>query len=131
MKRILIVSLILLGLLGIAASGLSWPGPEKSDKEIKLAGHIEATETDLAFQVPGRIETISVEPGEEVKAGQVVAKIDDKVFRQELDAAQGKLDAADAAPGPKKLKDAELRQARAAVGIGPTALELRHPDVPG
>ena len=95
-----------------------WPGQEKPAKELKLAGHIEATETDLAFQVPGRIEAVSVEAGDEVKAGQVVAKLDDKNFRQQLEEAQGKLDAADAAPRPtKKLKDAELRQARAAVEL--------------
>lgn len=118
MKRILLGILILSGLLSIAASGLPGPGPEKAAKDIKLAGHIEVTETDLAFQVPGRIETVSVEPGEEVKAGQVVAKIDDKVFRQELNAAEGRLEAVDAAPPrPKKLKDAELRQARAAVEL--------------
>jgi multidrug resistance efflux pump len=117
LKRFHMVILILLGLLGSAASGWSWPGPETSAKEIKLAGHIEATETDLAFQVPGRIETISFEPGEEVKAGQVVAKIDDKVLRQEVDAAQGAWEAADASPNPKKLKDAELRQARAALEL--------------
>lgn len=117
MKRILMVSLILIGLLGSAVSGLSRPGQEKSAKELKLAGHIEVTETDLAFQVPGRLESISVDAGEEVKAGQVIAKIDDKVFRQELEAAQGRLEAADAAPRPKKLKDAELKQARAAVEL--------------
>jgi len=117
LKRILLVILILLGLLGLAASGWSWPGPEKSEKEIKLSGHIEATETDLAFQVPGRIEAISVDAGEEVKAGQAVAKLDDKILRHEVDAAQGAWEAADATPGPKKIKDAELRQARAALEL--------------
>ena len=115
-KRILMVTL-LLGLMSPAACGSLWPGQEKPQNEIKLAGHIEATETDLAFQVPGRIEAISVEPGEEVKAGQVVAKLDDKVLRYEVDAAQGAWEAADATPGPKKLKDAELRQAKAALEL--------------
>jgi len=87
-KRIVIATL-LLGLISPAACGSIWPGQEKPENEIKLAGHIEATETDLAFQVPGRIEAISVEPGEEVKAGQVVAKLDDQVLRHEVDAAQG------------------------------------------
>ena len=114
-KRILIATL-LLGLMGPAACG-SLPGQEKPENEIKLAGHIEATETDLAFQVPGRIEAISVEAGDDVKAGQVVAKLDDKVLRHEVDAAQGAWEAADASPNPKKLKDAELRQAKAALEL--------------
>ena len=115
-KRILMITL-LFGLMSPAACGSIWPGQEKPQNEIKLAGHIQATETDLAFQVPGRIEAISVEPGDEVKAGQVVAKLDDKVFRSEVEAAQGRVDAVDAAPRPKKLKDAELRQARAGLEL--------------
>jgi HlyD family secretion protein len=115
-KRLLVVTL-LFGLLSPAGCGSQWPGQEKPENEIKLAGHIEATETDLAFQVPGRIESVSVERGEEVKAGQVVAKLDDKVFRQEVEAAEGRVEAIDAVPRPKKLKDAELRQARAALAL--------------
>jgi multidrug resistance efflux pump len=115
-KRLLMVT-VCLGVLSSAACGSLWPGQETPKNEIKLAGHIEATETDLAFQVPGRITAIAVEPGDEVKAGQVVAKLDDQVFRYEVDAAQGRVDAADAAPRPKKLKDAELKQARAALEL--------------
>jgi len=115
-KRILMM-MLLLGLMSPAACESLWPGQEKPANEIKLAGHINATETDLAFQVPGRIEAISPEAGEEVKAGQVVAKLDDKVFRHEVDAAEGAWEAADATPGPKKIKDAELRQARAALEL--------------
>jgi len=115
-KRILIITLVL-GLMSPAACGSLWPGQETPANEIKLAGHIEATETDLAFQVPGRIEAISVEPGDDVKAGQVVAKLDDQVFRHEVDAAEGAWEAADATPGPKKIKDAELRQAKAALEL--------------
>jgi len=114
-KRILIAAL-LLGLMSPAACG-SLPGQEQPVNQIKLAGHIETTETDLGFQVPGRIASVSVEPGDEVKAGQVVAKLDDQVYRQEVDAAQGRVEAVDAVARPKKLKDAELRQARAALEI--------------
>lgn len=116
MKRILMITLIL-GLMSPAACGSLWPGHEQPENEIKLAGHINATETDLAFQVPGRIEAISVEAGEEVKAGQVVARLDDKVLRHEVDAAQGAWEEVDATPGPKKLKDAGLRQAKAALEL--------------
>ena len=115
-KRILMITLVL-GLMSPAACGSLWPGQETPANEIKLAGHIEATETDLAFQVPGRIEAISVEAGEEVKAGQVVAKLDDKVFRHELDAAEGAWEEADATPGPRKIKDAGLRQAKATLEL--------------
>ena len=116
MKRILMI-ILALGLMSPAACGSLWPGQEQPKNEIRLAGHIQATETDLGFQVPGRIETISVDVGQEVKAGQVVAKLDDKVLRHEVDAAEGAWEEADATPGPKKLKDAGLRQAKAALEL--------------
>lgn len=116
MKRIL-MSMLIFGLMSPIACGSLWPGQEKPANEIRLAGRIEATETDLAFQVPGRIESIAVDAGEEVKAGQLVAKLDDKVLRHEVDAAQGAWEEADATPGPKKLKDAGLRQAKAALEL--------------
>ena len=115
-NRILMITLVL-GLMSPAACGSLWPGQETPATEIKLAGHIQATETDLGFQVPGRIETISVDVGQEVKAGQVVAKLDDKGLRHEVDAAEGAWEEADATPGPKKLKDAGLRQAKAALEL--------------
>ena len=115
-KRILMITLVL-GLMSPAACGSLWPGQEQPQNEIKLAGHIETTETDLAFQVPGRIETISVDVGQEVKAGQEVAKLDEKALRYEVDAAEGRVEAADAAPGARRLKDAQLRQARAALEL--------------
>ena len=67
-KRILMVMLFF-GLMSSAACGLPWSDQEKPKNAIKLAGHIEATETDLAFQVPGRIEAIFFREGQEVKAG--------------------------------------------------------------
>ncbi len=115
-KRILMVTLFF-GLMSSAACGSLWPGQETPKNEIKLAGHIEATETDLGFQVPGRIAAISVEPGDDVKAGQEVARLDDKVLRHEVDAAQGAWEVVDATPGPKKIKDAELRQAKATLEL--------------
>jgi len=109
--------ILALGLMSPAACGSLWPGQEQPKNEIRLAGHINATETDLAFQVPGRIVAIAVEAGEEVKAGQVVARLDDTVLRHEVDAAQGAWEEVDATPAPKKLKDAGLRQAKAALEL--------------
>ncbi|EJL25804.1 HlyD family secretion protein [Brevibacillus sp. BC25] len=41
----------------------------------KLAGVIEGTEVDLSFKMGGSIEQLSLKEGDEVKAGQVVAKL--------------------------------------------------------
>ena len=61
-------------------------------------GRAKATqEVDLAFRVSGPLITFPVEVGDEVKSGDIVARIDPKDFQVALSAAQGKLDNARAA----------------------------------
>ncbi len=49
---------------------------------IAASGSVEATEAQLGFQLPGRIDTVAVDEGDRVKAGAVLARLD----RTELDA---------------------------------------------
>ena len=44
--------------------------------EITASGTVEATEAQLGFQVPGRIDTLTVDEGDRVKAGQLLARLD-------------------------------------------------------
>jgi HlyD family secretion protein len=46
------------------------------DGVIVASGSVEATEAQLGFQVPGRIDTIAVAEGDRVTAGQVLARLD-------------------------------------------------------
>src|SRR3989304_6224242 len=41
----------------------------RTDKAVAASGTVEATEAQLGFQSPGRIEEITVHEGESVKAG--------------------------------------------------------------
>ena len=43
---------------------------------ITASGSVEATEAQLGFQVPGRIDTLAVDEGDRVRAGQVLARLD-------------------------------------------------------
>jgi HlyD family secretion protein len=47
-----------------------------SDGRIEASGTVEATEADLGFQVPGRIDSLLVEEGSRVGAGQRLATLD-------------------------------------------------------
>lgn len=51
-----------------------------------------ATSRDLVFQVSGQLIQLNVNPGEEVKKGAVIAKLDQRQFRNELQSAQTQLD---------------------------------------
>jgi len=115
-KRILII-LLVLGALVALGVWLYWENNQTEPGVLRLSGHIEATETDLGFKVPGKIAAIYFEEGQEVKAGEVVAKLESQDLRREVDAAQARLQAARA--NLTKLeagyRPQEVREAQAAV----------------
>ena len=115
-KRALIV-FALLAALAILAWWLLSGRPAGEGGTLRLSGHIEATETDLAFKVPGKIAAIHFEEGDEVEAGQVVAELEAQDLREEVAlataaaaAAQANLDRLLAGSRPQ-----EIREAKAAV----------------
>jgi HlyD family secretion protein len=65
---------------------------------IKVSGNIEVTEVESSFKIAGRIAERYVEEGHLVKAGEVIARLDETDFRQEA-----------------SLREAELEQAKAAL----------------
>ena len=54
-------------------------------------GRIEATEVDVASKLAGRIDAILVAEGDQVSAGQVVARMDTQALRAEILQAQAQL----------------------------------------
>jgi HlyD family secretion protein len=62
----------------------------KGDNEIIASGNgrIEATETDVAAKLAGRIKAILVEEGEFVTAGQMLAQMDTEVLQAQLRQAE-------------------------------------------
>jgi len=125
-------ALVLVGLL--AGAGALWwqrraahPAPG-----LRLTGHIEATETHLGFKVPGIITAIHFQEGEEVRAGQVVAELDDRDLRQEVAAAEARLAAARAnltrletGYRPQEIREARAAMAQARADYEDKAREFR------
>lgn len=56
-----------------------------------------ATTEDHSFEISGTVTKVFVEPGDTVRKGQRLARVDDGVLRAELEAAQSSLDAAESA----------------------------------
>ncbi|MEJ5330275.1 MAG: efflux RND transporter periplasmic adaptor subunit [Desulfobaccales bacterium] len=116
LRRLPLVVLLLL----LAGGGLWWWQRHSLPQErgLRLTGHIEATETHLGFKVPGIIAAIYFEEGQEVRAGQLVAELDDQDLKQELAAAEARLAAARAnlARLEAGYRPQEVREAQAAVG---------------
>jgi HlyD family secretion protein len=110
--------LVVVLVVGFAGYRLFW-GDRGSERDfLRLMGHIEATETNLGFKVPGKISVIRFEEGQVIKAGEVVAELESEDLRQEVAAAAARLAAAQAnlAKLEAGFRPQEVREAQAAVG---------------
>lgn len=63
-------------------------GRDMPDGIVKTNGRLEATEVDVAAKYPGRLASVTVNEGDEVTAGQVVATISSPETEAQLRAAQ-------------------------------------------
>jgi HlyD family secretion protein len=67
--------------------------PPKDESRLVLEGNIDVRQVMLSFKVDGRIETLAVDEGDSVVAGQVLATLDKRYFDDELRLAQSRRDA--------------------------------------
>jgi HlyD family secretion protein len=58
---------------------------------VKTNGRIEATQVDIAAKYPGRLESVKVEEGDEVGAGQTIAVISSPEYEAQLRGAQAQV----------------------------------------
>ena len=109
-------------LASLVLSGCSEPPPPPAPKVVRaiksmtvskrageqvrrIAGVVEAgLVSDLAFEASGKIMTLSLELGDEVTAGMVVAELDPEPFALSVKSARGSLNEATA-----KLRDAQAK----------------------
>ncbi|MGA7343740.1 MAG: efflux RND transporter periplasmic adaptor subunit [Terracidiphilus sp.] len=56
--------------------------------DLQLIGTVDANEVVVSSKIPGRIKTLTVEEGEDVKAGQLIATIESQDLKAALDAAE-------------------------------------------
>lgn len=103
----------------------SWwtPLPEKlglrpaRSEDLTLYGNIDIRQVELAFRVPGRIEEMRLEEGETVRAGDVLARLDGRSYRDTAQAAEAEVARRSAALAKLQAgsRPAEIAQARARV----------------
>ncbi len=89
-KRIIIIVFVIL-LVGVGT--LVYFGQWQSQRgELYYSGTIEATNSNLAFQVSGRVINVAVREGNAVKKDQLLAEIDPTELQTKRDQAQANLD---------------------------------------
>ncbi len=95
------------------------------DEEVFASGTVEATEIQLGFQVPGRIERVVVREGDRVEAGQELAWLDRRELEARLRSTRAQLAAARArlAELEEGFRAEEVAQARASLAAASQRLE--------
>lgn len=74
-RRTIVGGALALAVVAAAALGLGlFSGAE--DDALVLYGNVDIREVDMAFRVPGRIDAIAVDEGEQVQRGELLATLD-------------------------------------------------------
>jgi HlyD family secretion protein len=120
-KRIVVAVVVVLAL---AAGG--WGlyrslAAEDEEGVLRVSGTVEATDARLGFDAAGRIAELWVREGDEVEAGQVLARLADDELRARRGQAAAGVEAAEAAlrelhRGSRPQEVAQAREAVAAAG---------------
>jgi HlyD family secretion protein len=92
---------------------------------------VDVREVDLAFEVPGRIDSLAVDEGDRVRGGQVVATLDTGYFEDAVREARAALASrkAELARLKNGSRPEEIEQARAAAAERRVAVENARRDV--
>jgi HlyD family secretion protein len=65
-----------------------------SPKHEFVGGIVEVSDVDVASKIPGRIDTIYAEEGDQVQKGQILARLESKEMDAKVEQAKGMMDAA-------------------------------------
>lgn len=123
-KRIIAVAVLALIGVGVYA-GFQYFRTD-DNRALMASGTVEATEAQLGFQAPGRIDAVAVHEGDAVKQGQLLARLDTRETEARLAQARAQVQAAQV-----RLQQAErdLKRNRALLGggaIGQEAYDKAH-----
>lgn len=102
--------------LALAACGMG-AGGEEDPNRLAAAGHVEATDVRISTKVGGRLDSFPIQEGDQVAAGQILARIETVDIELSLAQAQAERDTAQAnlalrVAGPSRE---EIAQAQANV----------------
>lgn len=91
MKKTIRFVMVMLIVVGSAIWGYhKYRGDNKTT--LILYGNVDIREVTLGFRVSGKLSKLFYDEGDKVKAGEVMAKLDDEPYRNQLASAQAQVD---------------------------------------
>lgn len=91
MKKIIPSVIVLLIVVG-SASWIYYTFRGENKITLTLYGNVDIREVTLGFRVPGKLAKLLYDEGDKVKAGEVMARLDDEPYRNQLASAQAQVD---------------------------------------
>lgn len=73
-KRLLIAGIIILIIITIFL--INHFRSKNDNNALNLSGNVEVTETNIGFKLPGRVIELAVDEGQQVRSGQLIARLD-------------------------------------------------------
>lgn len=105
MRKRILIAIVVLAVLGAALAFWYRSAKAKPSDRLTLSGNIEMTQVDIGFKTAGRLIERSVDEGDRIRKGQVVARLDQEQLQRQRDAQVAAL----------KFSEAQLAQAETSV----------------
>jgi HlyD family secretion protein len=88
MKRKKALPLLLLLLIAAAISYFNFRPSGVDPLEIRTSGHIEVTEVDMSFRLPGHVARLYVDEGAWVRQGDELAELEQEILKAKQDLSE-------------------------------------------
>lgn len=125
-----VVRLLVVGLITAAC------GDEPPSNTLRVSGHVEATEVQVAAEVGGRIVELLVAEGDRVKRGDLIARLDTRDIELQLERARADRLLADAqlrllqaGSRPEDIRQADAQLDAADTDVAAAQAELKAADM--
>jgi HlyD family secretion protein len=92
-KKKLVLLGVLLLLVGVG-SLVFWGQYRQRSADLYYSGTLESTQSNLSFQVSGKVKQVNLDEGQSVKAGQCIAELEPEEFLARLDQARANMNQA-------------------------------------
>jgi HlyD family secretion protein len=96
-KKLVIWLLLVIVVAGALAYQFIRSRWNRASDVIRVSGNIEVTEAQASFRIAGRVQERLVSEGETIKAGQIIARLDNTELTQEVSLRRAEVEAVQAA----------------------------------